>query len=61
MEKNQDNKHVFDKPKGVQVISVYKNTASGNLFFAKPCKTSTNRVKIKSACIDCDGNVVVTV
>ncbi|HHZ95397.1 MAG TPA: hypothetical protein EYN67_07540 [Flavobacteriales bacterium] len=59
--KNQDNSHIFDKPKGVQVISVYKNEASGNYFFAKPCKTARNRVEIKNASIDKDGNVVVSV
>ena len=62
MIKNQSNAGVFSLEEECdQKISIYKNSRSGNYFFAKPCRTAENRVKATKAWVDSEGNVCINV
>lgn len=56
--KGQDNSNVIYK-NNPQEISIYKNGASGNLFFAKHCETAQNRVIPKKVELDDRGVILV--
>lgn len=56
--KNQNNERVIYK-NNPQEISIYKNGASGNLFFAKHCETARNRVIPKKVELDDRGVILV--
>lgn len=56
--KNQNNEGVIYK-NNPQEISIYRNSSSGSLFFAKHCSTAENRVTPKKVELDDRGVILV--
>lgn len=62
MNKNQNNANVFSLETPCdQKITIFKNTISGNYFFAKPEPNAQNRVKASKVWIDDAGDICVRV
>ena len=60
--KNQSNAGVFSLESPCdQKISIYKNEASGNYFFAKTNMEAKNRVVVARVWLDSNGNICVKV